>query len=233
MANGQKGLASDWNNEHVVDDDIDMGQYSLTDNVIENRTDMPAGPVEGQIIYRTDLNRLYIYNGAAWVPYITADGNTDFSANQSMGGFKLTNLSAGTAAADSVRYDQVIIKSGNWIWSCPGSAFIAQAPSIDPLLLEAGLSEPQGADVLLTTPVYLPLGATITEATVRGQAGTWTLNRINITTGASSLLGNQNVGAWDVTIADGYVDGGYGYYIEIDGVGNGQKIYGAQIVYTL
>jgi len=65
-ASGEKGFAAEWNKNHIVDGDIDMGQHQLTDNVIENRTDFPAGPVEGQIIYRTDLNKLYIYDGAAW-----------------------------------------------------------------------------------------------------------------------------------------------------------------------
>jgi len=66
-ASGEKGFASEWNKNHVVDDDVDMVQNQLLNNVVENRTDMPAGPVEGQMIYRTDLNTLFIFNGASWV----------------------------------------------------------------------------------------------------------------------------------------------------------------------
>lgn len=65
-ASGDKGLASEWNKDHVIDGDVDFNKFQLLQAVIENRTDWPAGPVEGQIIYRTDLNQLYIYDGASW-----------------------------------------------------------------------------------------------------------------------------------------------------------------------
>ena len=61
-----KGLAEDWNDDHEITSDVDMVQNQLLNNVVENRTDFPAGPVEGQAVYRTDLNKFYIYNGAAW-----------------------------------------------------------------------------------------------------------------------------------------------------------------------
>lgn len=43
---------------------------------------------------------------------IQRDGSVAFTANQPMGGFKLTGLGAGTGAGDSVRYEQVILVSG-------------------------------------------------------------------------------------------------------------------------
>ncbi len=43
---------------------------------------------------------------------IKSDGSVTFAANESMGGFKLTNLAAGTTAGDSVRYEQTILASG-------------------------------------------------------------------------------------------------------------------------
>lgn len=66
-ATGEKGLASEWNKNHVVDGDIPMNQNSLTENVIENLGAFPGGPAEGQIVYRTDLNTTFIWNGTAWV----------------------------------------------------------------------------------------------------------------------------------------------------------------------
>jgi hypothetical protein len=39
-------------------------------------------------------------------------GTRAFTANQSLGGFKLTSLAAGTSAGDSVRYEQVILING-------------------------------------------------------------------------------------------------------------------------
>lgn len=43
---------------------------------------------------------------------IQRNGSIAFTANQPMGGFKLTGLAAGTTAGDSVRYEQAILISG-------------------------------------------------------------------------------------------------------------------------
>lgn len=43
---------------------------------------------------------------------IQQDGSVSFTANQPMGGFKLTGLAAGSGAGDSVRYEQAILASG-------------------------------------------------------------------------------------------------------------------------
>lgn len=43
---------------------------------------------------------------------IQKDGSVTFTANQPMGGFKLTGLAAGSGAGDSVRYEQAILASG-------------------------------------------------------------------------------------------------------------------------
>lgn len=43
---------------------------------------------------------------------IQRDGSVAFTANQPMGGFKLTGLAAGSGSGDSVRYEQAILTSG-------------------------------------------------------------------------------------------------------------------------
>lgn len=48
---------------------------------------------------------------------ILKDGSRTFTANQSLGGFKLTSLAAGSGAGDSVRYEQAILASGANAWS--------------------------------------------------------------------------------------------------------------------
>lgn len=48
---------------------------------------------------------------------IQKDGSVTFTANQPMGGFKLTGLAAGSGAGDSVRYEQAILASGANAWS--------------------------------------------------------------------------------------------------------------------
>jgi len=111
----EKGYASEWNDNHIIDGDIDLGQYEFLNQVIENRTDFPAGPVAGQIIYRTDLTEMYIYDGAVWVAYagidvadfIHHDGSIDFTAAQDMGGFQLKNMADPTLIQDAATKNYV------------------------------------------------------------------------------------------------------------------------------
>jgi hypothetical protein len=66
-ASGERGLASEWNKDHVIDGDVDFDKNQLLSAAVENRTTWPVGPVAGQIIYRTDLGTSYVWNGSAWV----------------------------------------------------------------------------------------------------------------------------------------------------------------------
>jgi len=63
---GEKGFAAEWNKNHDIDGDVDMLQNSWENQVIENLAAFPAGPVEGQIVWRSDLDILYIWDGTAW-----------------------------------------------------------------------------------------------------------------------------------------------------------------------
>lgn len=63
---GGRGYASEWNDDHKIDSDYDCEKHQALNHVIENRTDWPAGPVVGQIIWRSDLNTGYIWNGSIW-----------------------------------------------------------------------------------------------------------------------------------------------------------------------
>lgn len=69
-ASGERGYYTEWNADHVITGNVDYNQYSNTDFVIENRTSWPAGPVEGQVIYRTDQHTFYHWNGTRWVSLV-------------------------------------------------------------------------------------------------------------------------------------------------------------------
>ena len=68
VVSGDKGQHEDWNADHNIDDDVACNKHQHLEHVIENRTDWPAGPVQGQIIVRTDEGALYIWDGSAWTP---------------------------------------------------------------------------------------------------------------------------------------------------------------------
>jgi len=64
---GDKGYASEWNADHIIDSNVDFSKYQAKNFVIENLDTPPADPVEGQIYYDTTEKTLKIYNGTEWI----------------------------------------------------------------------------------------------------------------------------------------------------------------------
>lgn len=69
VTTGTKGEAEDWNDDHVIDDDVDFDKNQATNLVIENVAAFPGGPVLGQIVYRTDSKQFFTWNGTDWIEY--------------------------------------------------------------------------------------------------------------------------------------------------------------------
>jgi len=87
---GERGLANEWNDDHIQDGDHDCNQYQHLQHVIENLDAFPPGPVEGQIVHRSDENKTYVYNGTEWIE-ISKGGTKEFFyhavvGNASIGG---------------------------------------------------------------------------------------------------------------------------------------------------
>lgn len=83
---GDRGYAAEWNADHVITSNVDFNLHQMLQAVVENRTTWPAGPVEGQIIYRSDENTFYIWNGTSWVGMVgpativvAADGSGQYT----------------------------------------------------------------------------------------------------------------------------------------------------------
>jgi len=177
-ATGQKGFASEWNKNHVVDSDVPM-------------------------------------------------------ANN-----KLTGLSAGAAAGDSVRFEQVAIKSGTYYLTIPGHHFKPTSPDVDAHNMTIDQAKITiNAGVKTYASVNLPHGAIITGVVVYGSNATksFTLIRALLTDGSTrNNLGNATIGTEDTTIDNPTVDNQtYSYYISTTTLTAGDRIYGARITYTL
>jgi len=63
--------------------------------------------VSGTVISSTAFNALTADLGTGLTTALTKDGQSTPTANITMGGYKITNLAAGTAAADAVRFSQL------------------------------------------------------------------------------------------------------------------------------
>lgn len=89
----------------------------------ERGTTTPPYAVVGQLWAKTDhstLGEALMYRATGGFTLlmdpdfaqVNAGGTVAFAANQPMGGFKLTGLGAGAANGESVRYEQVVLRSG-------------------------------------------------------------------------------------------------------------------------
>jgi len=109
-ASGETGLASEWNDDHVIDSDVDFGQNQLLGAVAENLDAWPPGPEPGRMIFRTDQTAWYVWNGIVWVAMVgpatvvvAADGSGQY-----------TNIQAGINALPAAG-GVVYVKEGNYL----------------------------------------------------------------------------------------------------------------------
>ena len=114
-ASGDTGLASEWNANHIIDGDVDFKQYESLQHTIENRTDYPATPVTGQIIFRTDTGTLEVWDGAAWASYtgidtslfVKHDGTVAMTGNLDLNSKKIINLAEPVVDSDAATKNYV------------------------------------------------------------------------------------------------------------------------------
>jgi len=66
VASRDKGMAEDWNADHKIQGNVDFRYYAAENMLIESVVAWPPGPPEGQIIYRSDLDATYIFDGTDW-----------------------------------------------------------------------------------------------------------------------------------------------------------------------
>ncbi len=126
------------------------------------------------------------------------------------------------------------------IWSCPGNNFQALSPdSFDMTYLNAsdvatGVAETTGAGINLVAAVFLPNGVTITGVITYSDVSTesWTLKRINISTGVAEILATASLNTEDTSITSSTVDNDtYAYLIGIEPMDASDEIWGARIKY--
>ena len=80
-ASGDIGLASEWNDEHTIDGDVDFGQYEALRFVFNSLAAPPAGPADGQVYYDTTLNLVRCWNGSSWQPLTDLTTTNGFLGN--------------------------------------------------------------------------------------------------------------------------------------------------------
>ena len=95
----------------------------------------PAIP--NTIIYADDFNQIILDIATAISTAIFRDGQAAFTANQSMGGHKLTNLATGVNASDAVNFGQVFVNPSFTADTVTGVAVTGSAFTVTVTLLDA------------------------------------------------------------------------------------------------
>lgn len=122
---------------------------------------------------------------------IQADGGQAFTADQSMGGFKLTNGAAGTAATDFVIKSQLD----------------AIAAGLDPK--ESARAATTGLlSAISTTPVYAPTGGASGRGQLTFTAGPTTVDGVTLANDDRILVKNESSGTAEVHSVDTVADVG-------------------------
>ena len=78
-------------------------------NAAERDTKVPS-PTSGDVAFLLDSDAFQIYNGSAWVPFISADGVRSMSGALNMANHKVLNVALGTEASDGIRRSQAVLR---------------------------------------------------------------------------------------------------------------------------
>jgi len=218
-ASGDKGLATEWNDDHVIDGDVDFLQYQAVNLVFEGLAAPPAGPIIGQAYFDTALVQWRIWDGATWLSYAGVDISV-------LATIVYVNNYVGTQVS--------IVKGSTGYWSASGDSFIAWE---DDYIHDhsGGTYYSLAANEKAVCGVQgIPNGATITSAVVYGTfGGGWDLRRRNLAAPATTSMAAAAAGTADNTITDPVIDNStYGYYIEAADVDADEVVSGAVITYT-
>lgn len=206
-----KGLSSEWNADHKIDGDVDFDNNQALSLAIENRTSFPAGPVVGQVIYRSDLTAFYVWSGAAWQTLATA---ADIAAYVTANVPFLTG-ETGRWACAGCNFD---VHESTYAWWKNNGYFTARSNSI----------------LAYASVEGLPDGVSLTSAYVSGTAGkTWILYRKNFVTNVDTVIATTSTNsAYMISPAEVVDNSTYAYYIRVATLDINELIFGARIAYT-
>jgi len=142
--------------------------------------------VSGTVISSTAFNALTADLATGLTTALTKDGQSTPTANITLGGYKITNLAAGTAAADAVRFSQVQSGSTNTYITAAGADTITGTVTPTLTAYTTGQQFSFVAAGTNTTAVTLNIDGVGAKAVTR--AGTTALAAGDILTGQVALV---------------------------------------------
>jgi len=243
VVHGQQGLATEWNDDHEIDGDVDFDQNEAWNLVIENLAAPPAGPIAGQIYYDTVDLIIKVWDGAAWADAVLLRAHTHADASEggqlnwddvwnsgvhyheSGAGGGTLNLFAAADNSTKTRY-----------WSCSGIHFTTSSP--EDCVKESDFGDVYSQGTLrLVAPVFLPDGAIVTSVIVMGSdaAETWELHRgVIATPGTEASMATANINTADNTINNATINNNlYHYWFSTSVFEADDYVHSAKITYTI
>lgn len=165
-----------------------------------NGTFTPSAPefpaIPNTVIYAADFNQIILDIATALSTAIFRDGQANFTANQSLGGNKLTNVANGSNPQDAVTFLQVFTDPTFAGTTADG----VQVTGTKLTVTTTTVALPAGTVIGTVTPTELAYLSGVTSA-IQTQLNTLTANKANLT-GGNTFTGTQNLTA---NLVDGSV----------------------------
>ena len=86
---------------------IDLNKNQALNLVLHNKTSNPSNPVQGQLYWKSDVNKAYVYNGSAWVNIGGDITSVDITAGTGLTGTVATTEGAHTQTLNVVGGDGI------------------------------------------------------------------------------------------------------------------------------
>lgn len=86
----------------LVQSNLDLNKNSLLNPRVHPTTPAPSSPVAGQLWYDTSVNKLYYYNGTAWIDCTGGTASVSDATTSAKGIVQLAGDLAGTAASPQI-----------------------------------------------------------------------------------------------------------------------------------
>ena len=240
---GDKGQASEWNADHVVDGDVNFNKYQILKLTLENLAAAPPAPEDGQIYYDTVDKIIKVWDGTAWQD-ATQLREHDHS-NAANGG----QLDVDNCFSDFVHNHENAAQGANLdLFAVADATTKIRYYSIAPtdFHMEDGTADSSNfgdnyqneeADADQgRAHVHLPHGAIVTACQCWGSnvGENWYLKRGSNSDGTTNTnMASAAIDSQDTSISNPTIDNqNYNYFVEIH-LNQNDQIHGGRITYTI
>lgn len=123
---GERGYASEWNDDHIIDGNVDFEKHQAKNLVVDLVTEFPSDPAKGQIVFRSDEKRLCTYDGTEWKRHTTLEERGIRTATKVIAANDSADKDKADYVCDGSHDEMQIIQAINDLPSCGGRILLLE-----------------------------------------------------------------------------------------------------------